>query len=233
MPPSRKSRLLGAKYEVLLGLLKLYPEEDPEAAGRLLWDTRVADVRPRARGIRADAWFFLCVLCRVVSSFFCRARAFVRFSASCALFHSFMHEMCRGMSGRVIDRSTIVAVVRRCRSVGRVEIVPCCSVVARAWDNVRHLERGLRRWSVRAFERIPRPRGRRRERLARRFRAREHGGGIVVVRVVREVFGTHRSRDGNERAFDFIGTGGDQRANAGFTEARARARTRRGNVGSM
>ena len=69
--------LLGL-YEVLLGLLKLYLEEDPEAAGRLIWDTRVADVRPRARGIRADAWFLCvcvsCVSCRFVFSF-CRARA--------------------------------------------------------------------------------------------------------------------------------------------------------------
>ena len=137
------------------------------------------------------------------------------------------------MNGRVIERSTIVAVVRRCRSVGRVEMVPFRSVVVHAWYNVRHLERGLRRWAVRASERIPRPRGRRRERLVYRFRARRHRGRVVGVRVVREVFGTHRSRDGNERAFDFIGTGGDQRANAGFTEARARVWTRWGELGGV
>ena len=86
--------LLGL-YEVLLGLLKLYLEEDPEAAGRLIWDTRVGADSPRARGIRADAWFFLCVfrVCRVVSSFLFVARARVRFSLLCALFLSFIHEM--------------------------------------------------------------------------------------------------------------------------------------------
>ena len=113
------------------------------------------------------------------------------------------------MNGRVIERSTIVGVVLRGRSVEWSRVVPFRSVVVYTYYNVRHLERGLRRRSVRAFERIPRPRGRRRERLFHRFRARRHRGRVVVVRVVREVFGAHRSRLGNERVFDFIATGGD------------------------
>lgn len=96
-------------------------------------DARRRRSRARARGIRADAWFFLCVrvcvVCasRRVASSFCRvarARSFVRFPFR-ALFHARRNEWTRH---RPVDHRRS----RATSSFGRVKIVSRRSIVARS-----------------------------------------------------------------------------------------------------
>ena len=103
-----------------------------KAPGRLLWETRDADVRARARGIRADAWFFcVCFVCvasrRVV--FFCVARAFV----SCLSFvRFFMHARRAPWNEWARHRPVDDRRYLSTSSFGRMKIVSCRSIVARA-----------------------------------------------------------------------------------------------------
>ena len=105
-----------------------------KAPGRLLWETRDADVRARARGIRADAWFFcVCVscVCRVASRRLFSRRARVRF-VSLLFVRFFMHARRAPWNEWARHRPVDDRRYRSTSSFGRMKIVSCRSIVVRA-----------------------------------------------------------------------------------------------------